>query len=236
MSLKKVAGSRLYIGPRVQYKTVISPADFVGLSWTWVRNLTQAPSTTTETAVLSQTLVDQAVTLYGKGVRSFATMQAQFVPDYADPGQVAMLAAHQSRCGVYAVKLEWDADCASESVVTISQATPGVVTWNAHGLAAGTPIIFSTTGTLPTGLLPGVTYYVVETIATNTFSVAATPGGAAINTTGAGSGVHTARALVPGETDLHFALIMLGEKSGGDAGANRLLTFGIQPVAEYITV
>jgi hypothetical protein len=233
--VKKVVGSRLYIGPRATYKTTLATADFSGVTWTWVQNLTSAPTTNTETAILSQTLVDKGVTLYGKGVKSFATMQAQFVPDYADPGQIAMLAAHQSNCGVFPVKIEWDADCAAESTVTISQATPGVVTWNAHGLAAGTPVIFSTTGTLPTGLLPGVTYYVLAP-ATNTFTVAATPGGAAINTTGAGTGTHTARALVPGETDLHYALIMLGEKSGGDAAANRLITYMIQPIAEYITV
>lgn len=80
------------------------------------------------------------------------------------------------------------------STVTITIASPGVVSWTAHGLINGTPIVFSTTGALPTGLTAGTTYFVVSA-ATDTFSVAATSGGAAINTTGTQSGVHTATTL-----------------------------------------
>lgn len=76
------------------------------------------------------------------------------------------------------------------TVVTISIATPGVVTWNAHGFAANTAVVFSTTGALPTGLVAGTTYYVISPT-TNTFQLSATSGGAAINTTGSQSGVHT---------------------------------------------
>lgn len=79
------------------------------------------------------------------------------------------------------------------STVTITIATPGVVTWTSHGLVANDPIRFTTTGGLPTGLLTGTTYYVVgASITTNTFQLSATPSGAAINTTGSQSGVHTA--------------------------------------------
>lgn len=81
----------------------------------------------------------------------------------------------------------------SPTVVTVTIASPGVVTWANHGLAAGREIVLSTTGALPTGLTAGTTYYVVSPT-TNEFSVAATPGGAAINTSGAQSGVHTATA------------------------------------------
>jgi hypothetical protein len=76
------------------------------------------------------------------------------------------------------------------STVTITIASPGVVSWNAHGLIAGTPVAFATTGALPTGLAVNTTYYVVSPGA-NDFQVAATLGGAAINTTGTQSGVHT---------------------------------------------
>jgi hypothetical protein len=79
------------------------------------------------------------------------------------------------------------------STVTMTIATPGVITWNAHGLLAGDPVGLSTTGALPTGLVAGTTYYVVSP-ATNTFSVAATVGGGAIATTGTQSGTHTATA------------------------------------------
>ncbi len=77
-----------------------------------------------------------------------------------------------------------------QSVVTITIATPGVVTWTAHGLAAGQAVTFSTTGALPTGMTAGVTYYVLSPTV-NTFQLAATPGGSAIATSGTQSGTHT---------------------------------------------
>lgn len=79
------------------------------------------------------------------------------------------------------------------ATVTISIATPGVVTWTSHGRKANDVVKFSTTGALPTGLVASTTYYVVgASITTNTFQLSATPGGAAINTSGSQSGVHTA--------------------------------------------
>jgi hypothetical protein len=57
--------------------------------------------------------------------------------------------------------------------------------------AAGTPITFTTTGALPTGLAVGTIYYVLAPL-TDSFNLAATVGGAAINTSGSQSGVHTA--------------------------------------------
>lgn len=79
------------------------------------------------------------------------------------------------------------------STVTMTIASPGVITWTAHGLSANDPVKFSTTGALPTGFTAGTTYYVVSaSITTNTFQLSATAGGSAINTTGSQSGVHTA--------------------------------------------
>ncbi|MGH6836528.1 MAG: phage tail protein, partial [Methylocella sp.] len=80
------------------------------------------------------------------------------------------------------------------STVTITIASPGVVTWTAHGLANGQAVAFSTTGALPTGLTAGSVYYVVAA-ATNTFEVAAIVGGTPINTSGSQSGVHTAKIV-----------------------------------------
>lgn len=84
----------------------------------------------------------------------------------------------------------------ASATVTITIASPGVVTWNAHGLAAGDPVRFTTTGALPTGITAGTTYYVAATPAPtcNSLSVAATAGGIAIATTGTQSGTHTATA------------------------------------------
>lgn len=74
--------------------------------------------------------------------------------------------------------------------VTISVAAPAVVSLTAHGFQLGAPVQFSTTGTLPTGLATGTTYYIVS-ITTDTFQVSATLNGTAITTTAAGSGTHS---------------------------------------------
>jgi lysophospholipase L1-like esterase len=87
---------------------------------------------------------------------------------------------------------------AVSATVTITIASPGVVTWGGSGIFTGSAVVFSTTGALPTGLTAGTIYYVVSAVG-NIFSVAATPGGTAINTTGTQSGTQTASiAYAPG--------------------------------------
>ena len=50
------------------------------------------------------------------------------------------------------------------STVTISIATPGVVSWTGHGLAIGAAVVFTTTGALPTGLTAGTVYWIQRII------------------------------------------------------------------------
>lgn len=73
---------------------------------------------------------------------------------------------------------------------TISIASPAVVTKAGHGLENDDPVVFKTSGALPTGLTVGTVYYVVNK-ATDTFEVSATVGGASINTSGTQSGTHS---------------------------------------------
>ncbi len=84
------------------------------------------------------------------------------------------------------------------STVTMTIASPCVVTWSGNTFDDGTPIVFTNSGgALPTGITSGTTYFVKQTAAgviSNTFNVAATVGGAAINTTGSQSGTHTGTA------------------------------------------
>lgn len=103
------------------------------------------------------------------------------------------------------------------STVTISQANPGVISWNAHDQLAGTPVFLSTTGSLPAGLTAAIKpnsgvfsanrfkqdptlYYVCAgaTLLTNSFTVATSLvnalAGTGIQTTSAGSGTHMALA------------------------------------------
>lgn len=74
---------------------------------------------------------------------------------------------------------------------TVTIASPAVFTLTAHGLTVGDPVILETTGALPTGLAPDVVYYVQTVVDANTFKLAATKGGSAINTTGSQSGTHS---------------------------------------------
>src|SRR5262249_24273172 len=79
------------------------------------------------------------------------------------------------------------------ATVTITHATPAVIPSTGHTFKDRDPVKISTTGVLPSGLSVNTVYFVVGSrITANTFSVAATPGGAAITKTSNGSGTHTA--------------------------------------------
>ena len=233
--LQKISGSAIYIGNApIAYETEYELADFTGYTWTRIPGWATAGDLGSEQATITQTIIDQNTTVYAKGTISFPIMANQFVPDNVDAGHAAFRAA-QRACKPYPFRIVWGADCEETGTVTISQATPGVVTWTNHGLPNGTPIVFSTTGALPTGLTAGTTYYVVAAN-TNTFSVALTPGGSAIATTSAGSGVHTGVAVPIGETDYVAGFAMFGVKSGGGSDASRLVSYPIQPIAPAVTV
>lgn len=77
--------------------------------------------------------------------------------------------------------------------ITMTITSPAVVTSEGHGFVADTPVVFSTTGALPTGITAGTVYYIKNPTA-DAYQLAAASGGAAINTSGSQSGVHTATA------------------------------------------
>ena len=76
--------------------------------------------------------------------------------------------------------------------VTISNGANATVGFTAHGFPAGQKVIFSSTGSLPTGITAGQTYYVISTgLTANAFEISATAGGSAVTTSSAGSGTFT---------------------------------------------
>lgn len=80
----------------------------------------------------------------------------------------------------------------SKGTFTVTIATPAVFTNTGHGLVAGDAVYLTTTGALPTGLAVNTRYFVIATgLTADDFRLSATRGGAAINTTGSQSGVHT---------------------------------------------
>lgn len=82
-----------------------------------------------------------------------------------------------------------DENNAATREVTATAATD-LINLAAHGFANGSRVRFTTTTTLPAPLAANTTYYVVSATA-DTFKVAATDGGAAINITDAGTGTHS---------------------------------------------
>src|SRR3972149_5670492 len=81
------------------------------------------------------------------------------------------------------------------ATITVTIASPGVVTWTDHGLQAGSSVVFTTTGALPTGITAGTRYYVISTgLTTSAFQFSESEGGAAVNTSGTQSGAHTGTA------------------------------------------
>ncbi len=110
---------------------------------------------------------------------------------------VALSATPASTAALGNVKLS-QAASKSLSTATITIATPAVVTNTAHGLIAADSFQFTTTGALPTGMSASTTYYVIAAgLTANTFQFSLTVGGAAINTSGTQSGVHTLFRLTP---------------------------------------
>lgn len=77
-------------------------------------------------------------------------------------------------------------------IFTVTIASPGVFSKTAHGFVAGDRLRFTTTGALPTGLTAGTDYYVIAAgLTADAFEVSLTSGGAAVNTSGSQSGVHS---------------------------------------------
>lgn len=91
----------------------------------------------------------------------------------------------------------YDVLCPVLGTFTVTIASPGVLTLAGHDLADGERVRLITTGALPTGLVANTDYFVRDS-STDTFRLAATLGGAAINTTGTQSGTHTLQAFTHG--------------------------------------
>lgn len=82
------------------------------------------------------------------------------------------------------------------STITVTIATPAVVTWTGHALPEGAPVIFTNSGgALPTGITAGTVYFVAKSPATNTFNIATSlanvAAGTLVATSGSQSGTHT---------------------------------------------
>lgn len=237
MALQTYADTKLFIGRKAPDKLTITAADFAGTTWIEVSGLATPGALGDTQAITEQEVVSESRMLKAKGIRNAGTMENQFVPMPLDPGQIALQAAIDDDCNAYEFKVEYGASCSPESTVTISNGADADVTWNAHGFLPGQPVIFSTTGALPTGLTAGTVYYVIATgITADTFKVSATKGGPAVATSTAGTGTQTADAPPVGKTRLFCALAHNANNPGGGSSAAFLLNSSLSVTTNIITI
>ncbi|NKM69164.1 hypothetical protein [Rhizobium laguerreae] len=229
--LYPVAGSHFDIGPAVTIvpdDADLDATDFALVTWTEVKGWQSMGSIGDSKTLISEDIINSGRTLKAAGTKNAGSMQNSFIVQPSDPGQIAMIAASQTPYN-YPFRVRFDdAPPVRTSPVTMTIAAPGVITWTGHGLAVDQPVKFSTTGALPTGIVAGTTYFVKTTPDANTFTVAATVGGAAITTSGTQSGVHTGATVPTGTTKMFFGIVMSAQEQGGGANTARLF----QPTVE----
>lgn len=236
-TLYPIAGSKIYIGNRVTGKGTVTAADFANADWTEIGGWANAGAIGDTQEVGEQALINERRVRKFKTTLNGGEMENQFVPMANDPGQIKFRQAIED-CQPYQFKIEWGADCAPESEVTISVADPAVITWNGHGQQAGQPIVFSNDGgALPTGLTAGTVYYILEDgLTENSFTVSTEVGGTAVETTGAGTGTNVATAAPAGMTDMFYGLALPGARQGGDATAAHLRSWTISVDSNIVEI
>ncbi|MEN6631792.1 MAG: hypothetical protein ABFD84_05150 [Candidatus Polarisedimenticolia bacterium] len=214
-----VAGSRFYIGgtPLDVPDADLVEADFASYSWTEVKGWATLGAVGDTAASIAVSEINRARDFTLKGTRNGGTQEHTFNVIPSDAGQIALLAA-QATAYNYPFKIVLpDAPAPRSSTVTMTVAAPGVVTWTAHGLSVDTPVVFTTTGALPTGLTAGTTYYVKAVPTADTFTVSATVGGSAITTSGTQSGTHTVTTAPTGSERKFVGVVMATPEQGGEA-------------------
>jgi hypothetical protein len=243
MALQAIAGSKFFIGTKVALPPdlIVTLEDFVAQEshWLEVSGWTNAGSLGDTREAIAQNFIGAGRTVTIPGTANSAEMANVFSPLPNDPGQIRLRQAVEG-CANYAFKIEWGAGCAESGPVTISVGTPGVITWpGGHGLEAGSPVVFDPEGgNMPTGLVADTAYYVVAAgLTPTTFSVAATPGGAAIATTLAATATSiTATAQPAGQTDLFYGLVMSKSKNGGEANTALMGTHSVKPNTNIVEI
>jgi len=204
-----VGGSATYTTPTFTAPVLGTPAsgtltNCTGLPVGGVTGLGTGVSTflaTPSSANLAAALTDET----GTGANVFATS-----PTITTPRVIGVTSGSAPNAGDVGEFLT--ISCPSNgntATVTMTIASPCVVTWTSNpffqasnSTAWGLPIVFTTTGALPTGITAGTTYWVIGTTVTaNTFQIATSAAnaiaGTAVNTSGSQSGVQTGTAGAP---------------------------------------
>jgi hypothetical protein len=154
--------------------------------------------------------------LNSRGVQKFkgsfddGSVSVPLGKDLTDDGQAALVVALDVDADYnFKVVDNDDVPPVSFTGVSMTAASPGVVTATAHGLAPNTSIVFPTGTTgLPTGVTAGTTYYVKAVLTADTFTISTTPGGTALVTTGSPTGTYSLSTVPQGSTQVFKAKVM----------------------------
>ena len=237
--LYPVAGKHFFIGGVMATKNGdFVASDFDGQDWTEVDGWETHGAIGDAGALITTALINRGRDVKQKGTANGGSMQNNFAILSADPGQLKLIeAARPANKNNYAFKIEGnDAPEPASKTVTISIASPGVVTWTAHGLSAGNAVKFATTGALPTGLVAGTIYYVKTAPDADTFTVSATPSGTAIVTTATQSGTHTGSTVPAASKRLFVGLATSATEQGGGANTAQMLQSTVEVNSNIVKV
>lgn len=186
------SGAKLYIGTTA----VTASTD----SFVEIAEVGELPEFGREYDVITWKPVSDRAARKFKGGYNDGDVQIMLGKDLSNAGQLALSVAADSDFDYNFKVVDNDDVPVTTATVTMATGTPGVVTDTAHGLPANSPVVFTTTGALLTGLTASTTYYVKSVIDANSYSVSATPGGAAIAFSSTQSGVHTRTTAPVGST------------------------------------
>lgn len=108
-NLFAVAGAKISIGtaPMDSPTSDLSASDFSGVSWTQIKDWTQAGSIGDSAALISTDVIDRGRTVKQKGVKNAGQMQNVFAINTSDAGQQALIAASNGNLN-WPFKIEWD--------------------------------------------------------------------------------------------------------------------------------
>jgi len=130
------------------------------------------------------------------------------------------------------------------ATVTVTIASPAVVSFANHGIVGVCAVLFTTTGALPTGLTASTVYYTcADTNLGGTFKVATSIANAlantAVNTSGSQSGTHTGTQVIPLTTAVAKDLAAVQLTAGDwdiDGGSYILAAASTVVMTQYVSI
>src|SRR6218665_2374180 len=105
-ALVSVAGSKIYIGRKVERKANVVLADFSGATWTEITGWTNMGQIGVTQNWITQAFINDGFDQMVKGTAAGTTMENTFSPDPNDAGQ-KLLRGAQIDCSNYEFKVEF---------------------------------------------------------------------------------------------------------------------------------